>query len=394
MSRAIQFAFLFLFAALSAAFAQERQVYAPALDLGENSTADLRLIEESAAAKSKGMTLDLCFARNVDSSNGVLILGDYDRVVIALKAEANSLTGAGSSNEAKRPVEVKLQRRPDTAGKVRFSGTVSIDGKAYQVSPEPVFGTDPSAETEYVTINAKPEAFDETAAPNTLGIKFKAGSLPQLLEVLRPANVRIDLTSGAVDKCAILRSGTQYLRVVTAPERSQALVAELKKLFFVVDAGWTSAIFASPSVRISGARWVKQGTLEREQAANALSAAMAKYLGASVVGSEWDSRSGELKVTFKRPSKLFPGLGLADTLQMTALIAPERLGETDRAVLWGPTISGDIADEATGTRLSFVPLTLFAGPPEGIVISVEPEVLARLLDAEWWDSANNAWTKR
>lgn len=393
MRKVVQVA-LMLSLSSSAALAQERLVYSPLLDLGDQTSADLRLIEESAGAKTKSMTLDLCFASNVDTSNGVLILGDYDRVVVPLKADANSLTGAASSSEAKQAVTVNLHRRAAADGKVSFTGTISIGGKPFQVSADPVVGVEAMEETAFLRIVEKPEAFDETAAPNAIAVKIRRGNQPQLIEFLRTANVKIDLTSGAVDKCAVLRSGDEYLRVFTPPAEAEALIARLKKLPFVTAAGWTGAFTGSPTARVSNARWVIKGVLNREKAAGDLSAAIAKHIGASVTGTSWDPRTGELRVTLKRPSKLFPGLGLTENFVAVSLVAPERFGETDRALIWGPNISGDVADEGAGARLSIVPLTLYAGPPEGIQIYVDPEILAGLLEGEWWDSANNAWVKR
>lgn len=390
MVRVVQLAFLSLLAMVGIAAAQERLIYSPPIALGDNATADLRIIEDRADGKT---TFDLCYAFNVDSSNGVLTLGDYDRVSLPLKVDGANLTGAATSSDTKQPVAIRLQRRAAGDGRFVFTGTIDIGGKSYPVRSEPTAGVEPSPETEYVNIVEAPEAFDEGSSPNTVGVKYRRGTLPKVLEALRDANVKIDLTSSAIDRCASLRSGEEYLRIVAAPEESQALVERLRKLPDVLRAGWSTPQLWMPTVRVSGARWVSKGMLNRQKIAGDLAAAVAKHIGASVTGTSWDARSGELKVALKRPSKLFPGLGLTENYQMTALVTADRFGETNNALIWGPTISGEVADERTGNRLHFVPLYLYAGPPEGIVINVEPETLASLLDAESWNSSDGVWVK-
>ena len=50
--------------------------------------------------------------------------------------------------------------------------------------------------------------------------------------------------------------------------------------------------------------------------------------------SAWNSCNGKLKLTFKRPSELYPSLDLTDTLEVTALVASEKPGGSDRLILW------------------------------------------------------------
>jgi hypothetical protein len=385
---------LFYLVVSSSALAQQTQVYSPLLQLDDRMNGDLRLIEQAEGTKISSATADLCFAFGVDNTTGVHTLRDFDRVVIPLKIEGNRFSGNATSTEGKRPVAVNFERRAGEGGRLTLSGSVSVDGQVYPISKDPAFGKDPEEESAPFLVVAKPQVFDETAAPNTVAIKYRRQSLPDLLEMLRSANARIELTSSALDKCGILRSGFDYLRVTTPPDEAQALVSKLRKLPYVIDAGWTSPFSASPAVRIGDSRWVTKGVLDRGKAAGELSQAIAKHIGATVAGSEWDAQTGELKVRLKRPSRLFPGLGLTETFQAVALIAPGRFGETGRAMIWGPLITGDIVDDRPAPRLSIVPLALYAGPQDGIVINIEPEVLGGLLQSEWLDSSSGAWTRR
>ncbi len=374
--------------------AQEQSFYSLLVDLGERTTSDLRLIEEHSGAKIEKATLDLCFASDVDTSNGVVTLGTYDRVLIPLKIEGNRYQGSAASSEGKRQVAVSFERRNAGAGESKvFSGTITVGGKTFSLSNEPAYAKNVEEEMPLLNIVEQPGIYDEAAAPNTVAVKFNKGTLAQLLDVLRGENVRIDLVSGAIDKCSVLRSGFEYLRMTTPPDEALGLVAKLRKLSFVASAGWTSPFSGSPTVRISDGRWVKKGVVDRAKAAAEFSAAIAKHIGATVTGTEWDAKTGELKARMKRDSRLFPGLGLTENFLAVTLIAPERPGETGRAMIWGPLISGEVADERAGSRLNLTPLSLYAGPPEGILIQIEAETLAGLLAGEWWDTSEGAWTK-
>ena len=57
-------------------------------------------------------------------------------------------------------------------------------------------------------------------------------------------------------------------------------------------------------------------------------------------------------MTFKRPSQIFPALDLTDTIEVTALVAPDKPGASDRLMLWigNPVIS--TADEGAGPKLN------------------------------------------
>ncbi len=380
---------LLLVAASLPSFAQERKIFTPPVVLGEGTTADLRVIENWSGSSIANATVDLCFAQGVDRSYGTLTLGDYDRAVVQLKNDGRSWKGASVSTEARRPVSVDLRREPVADGKVRFSGAVVIDGVAHEVSADVFERTGELSEDEpYLKPIEKPERFGDEAAPNALAVTVKNGSQRQLFEALRKANVKIDLLSGGNDKCTVLRSGTQTFRVLTPPERSAALVETLRKLPFVLNAGWTQAVSGAPNVRVTGNGWIVNGAINREKVSGEFAGAIAKHIDGRVTGTDWDEKTGEIRFTFSRPSKLFPGFGLTEKLEMVALVAPERPGATNSAIIWAMSIYGDVVDEGAGPRLGIVPLTLYAGPPEAIVINLEPEILAQLLGGESWDSVS------
>lgn len=372
---------------------QQRISHTPVLEAGENRSADLRIIETQSGATLQTATADLCFAKNIDFSHGVMILGDYDRVVVPLKIDGQSLAGSTVSEVNKQPVSFNLRRQGGTDGKVSFAGTVTIEGVAYRVDHAARHGVAFVEDEPFMKAELKPESFGHVVAPNTLAVTIKRGSLPELIAFLRSATATLDVLSGTSQPCLDLRLATQQFRVLTAPDRSQALVDALRKLPYVTEAGWTVSIYAQPAARVSANGWVTNGVLDRKTVSAGLSSAIAKHIGGSVVSVDWDDKTGELKVKLKRPSKLFPGIGLTENFDAAVLVAPERFGDTNQAIVWSPIIHGDIADESGGTRVGLVPLTLYAGPPEGIVINIEGEVLGKLLQAEWWDSEKSEWVR-
>jgi len=107
--------------------------------------------------------------------------------------------------------------------------------------------------------------------------------------------------------------------------------------------------------------------------------------------SAWSANTGALKLTFKRPSQLIPALDLTETIEMTALVGPDKPGGSDRLMLWigNPAIS--TADESSGTKLNLAEDS--GGEEEG-----EPkddngsvEALAKEFKGQRWDSDKAAW---
>ena len=64
------------------------------------------------------------------------------------------------------------------------------------------------------------------------------------------------------------------------------------------------------------------------------------------MSSAWNANTGKLKVTLKRPSPVLPALGLTETIEVTALVSPDKPGATDRLLLWIGSPAVSTADEA------------------------------------------------
>ena len=96
-------------------------------------------------------------------------------------------------------------------------------------------------------------------------------------------------------------------------------------------------------------------------------------------------------MTFKRPSRLFPALGLTETVEVTALVAPDKPGASDQLMLWigNPVIS--TADESAGAKLNLAEES--SGDEEGDQKDDNGSVdaLAKEFKGQRWDSDKSAW---
>ena len=121
----------------------------------------------------------------------------------------------------------------------------------------------------------------------------------------------------------------------------------------MVAAGWTSGVVEMDrTIRFSAADWRDGDKLNRDKLAAAISGVLAKTLAAKASAAAWDANTGKLKLTLKRPSQIFPALDLTETIEVTALVSPDKPGATDRLMLWigSPAIS--TADETSGPKLN------------------------------------------
>ncbi len=99
-------------------------------------------------------------------------------------------------------------------------------------------------------------------------------------------------------------------------------------------AGWTSGTYdMERAIRFSAGEWSEGGKLNRDKFAAALTAIAAKVMSAKAATSAWNEVTGELTFTLKRPSQLAPALDLTETLEITALVSPDKPGGTDRLVV-------------------------------------------------------------
>jgi hypothetical protein len=161
----------------------------------------------------------------------------------------------------------------------------------------------------------------------------------------------------------------------------------------VVAAGWTSgSIEMDRTIRFAAGEWRDGDKVSRDKIASTVSGVLARTLAAKPAGADWNANTGKLKLTFKRPSPTYPALALTETVEVTALVSPDKPGATDRLMLWisSPVIT--TADEGSGPRLHLSEES--TGDEEG----GEPKddngslpALAREFKGQRWDADKSVW---
>jgi hypothetical protein len=118
---------------------------------------------------------------------------------------------------------------------------------------------------------------------------------------------------------------------------------------------------------------------------------LAKTLSAKFVASSWSTTTGKLKLTFKRPSPVYPALELTDTIEVVALVAPDKPGGSDKLMLWLGNPVTSTADEGAGAKLALSDES--SGEEEGDQKddSGSIEALTRELKGQRWDADKSAW---
>ena len=145
------------------------------------------------------------------------------------------------------------------------------------------------------------------------------------------------------------------------------------------------------NIRFPAAEWRDGDKLNRDKLAAAIANGLTKALSAKSSSSTWNDKTGKLKLTFKRPSQIFPALDLTETVEIAALVAPDKPGASDRLMLWIGTPSITTTDEAAGPKLNLAEIA--SGDEEGSQKDDNGSVdaIARELKGQRWDADKSAW---
>jgi hypothetical protein len=360
--------------------------YFTSIDGLMDGNADVVLKETRQGKTVTSAVLDVCYPAEKGSDR-------KDRFVANLAVNGQTLTGTTQSISEKLPVTVKLVRKP-TGDTFEFKGQIGIGQTVTEV-----ISTDNSdlSEKEFHDnqttddgIAAAPKDFTEVS-PESIGVRVKLDAAVEFLKGLKGQDVEVSLSSLTVS-CDALRAGEQTINISIDPDRAAALIAKSKLLPGVVAAGWTSGIVdMERSIRFAAADWRDGDRLNKDKLAARISDVLAKTLSAKASSSTWNANTGKLKLTFKRPSQLFPALGLTETIEVPALVAPDKPGASDRLMLWigNPLIS--TTDEAAGPKLNLTEES--SGDEEG-----EPkddngsvDALAKEFKGQRWDLDKSVW---
>jgi hypothetical protein len=360
--------------------------YFTSIDGLMDGNADVVLKETRQGKTVTSAVLDVCYPAEKGSDR-------KDRFVANLAVNGQTLTGTTQSIGDKLPVTVKLVRKP-TGDTFEFKSQISVGQTVTEV-----ISTDNSdlSEKEFHDnqttddgIAAAPKDFTEVS-PESIGVRVKLDAALDFLRGLKGQDVEVSLSSLTVS-CDALRAGEQTINISVDPDRAAALIAKSKSLPGVVAAGWTSGIVEMErSIRFAAADWRDGDRLNKDKLAAAIANVLTKTLSAKSSSATWNANTGKLKLTFKRPSQLFPALDLTETIEVSALVAPDKPGASDRLMLWigNPVIS--TTDEAAGPKLNLAQES--SGDEEG-----EPrddngsvDALAKEFKGQRWDVDKSAW---
>lgn len=360
--------------------------YFTSMDGLMDGNADVVLKETRQGKSVTAAVLDVCYPAAKGSDR-------KDRFVANLSVNGQTLTGATQSLTDKAPVTVKLVRRP-TGDTFEFKGQISIGQAVTEVASS---DNSDLSEKEFLDnqstddgITPAPKDFTEVS-PEAVGVRVKLDAAADFLKSLKGQDLEVSL-SGLAVTCDALRAGEQTVNLSVDPDRAAALIAKSKSVPGVVAAGWTSGIVEMDrTIRIAAADWRDGDKLNRDKLAAAVANVLAKTLAAKTASSVWSANTGKLKLTFKRPSQALPALDLTETLEISALVSPDKPGGSDRLMLWvsSPTIT--TADEASGPKLNLVDES---GNDEEADVkndSGSVDALAKEFRGQRWDADKSAW---
>jgi hypothetical protein len=360
--------------------------YFTSIDGLMDGNADVILKETRQGKTVTSAVLDVCYPAEKGSVR-------KDRFIANLAVNGQTMTGTAQTIGDKLPVTIQLVRK-QSGETFDFKGQISIGQTVTEVTSsdnsdlsEKEFKDNQTIENGITTA---PKDFSEVS-PESIGVRVKLDAALDFLKGLKGQDLEVSLNSLAVT-CDALRSGEQTISMSADPYRATALIAKFNSQPGVVAAGWTSGIVdMERSIRFSAAEWRDGDKPDKYKLAAAISRVLAKTLAAKFSSSAWSSNTGALKLRFKRASQLFPKLDLTETVEITALVAPDKPGAYDRLTLWigNPVVS--TADEAAGAKLNLAEES--SGDEEGEQKddNGSVEALASEFKGQRWDSGKSAW---
>jgi hypothetical protein len=361
--------------------------YFTSIDGLMDGNADVVLKETRQGKTVTAAVLDVCYPAEKGSDR-------KDRFVANLTVNGQNLTGTTQSLGDKLPVTIKLLRKP-TGDSFEFRGQIGVGQTVTEVA-----STDNSdlSEREFLDnqtsddgITPAPKDFTEVS-PEAIGVRLKLNSVLDFLKSLKGEGVEVGLSSLAVT-CDALRAGEQTINLTVDPDRATALIAKAKSAPGVVAAGWTSGSFdMDRTIRFAAADWRDGDKINKDKIASAISGVLAKTLSANAAAAAWNANTGKLKLTFKRPSQIYPALELTENIEITALVSPDKPGASDRLILWISSPAITTTDDGAAPRLNLSEES--SGDEEG----GEPKddngsvnALAKEFRGQRWDADKSIW---
>jgi hypothetical protein len=351
-----------------------------------DGNADVILKETRQGKAITAAVLDVCYPAEKTSDR-------KDRFVVNLAVNGQTLSGTTQSIGDKLPVTVRLIRKP-TGDTFDFRGQITIGSTVTEVasSENSDISEKEFKESQVVDdgITPMPRDFTEVS-PESVGVRVKLDGVADFLKSLKGQDVEVALNSLPVT-CDALRAGQQTINITVDPERAGSFISKAKSTPGVAVAGWTTGVVEMDrAIRISAAEYRDGDKLNRDKLLAAVSNVLARTLAARPATSSWSATTGKLKLTFKRPSKIYPALELTDTIEVVGLVGPDKPGGSDKLLLWVGNPVTTTADEGSGARLILSDES--AGEDESDVKDETGsiEALTRELKGQRWDADKSIW---
>ncbi|MGX9389915.1 hypothetical protein ACWX0K_10180 [Nitrobacteraceae bacterium UC4446_H13] len=360
--------------------------YFTSIDGLMDGNADVILRENYQGKTVTSAVLDVCYPAAKGSDR-------KDRFVANLAVNGQTMTGTTQSIGDKLPVSVNLTRK-QTGDTYEFKGQIRVGQTATNVVSSDNADLSEKEFRENQTnddgIVPAPKDFTQVS-PEAIAVKVKLDNAADLLKYLKGQNVGIAVNSLAVS-CESLRSGQMTLNLSVDPQRAADLLANVKTQPGITGAGWTSGLFdMERTLRFAATDWQDGARPNRDKLAAAIGAVAAKVLSAKIASSTWSDETGKLTLLLKRPSDMFPALAFTETIELNAMVAPDRPGASDHLMLWisGPSIT--TADESSPPKLNLIDTSTDDDEGDqndeyGIV-----DALAKEFKAQRWDLENTVW---
>lgn len=360
--------------------------YFTAIDGLMDGNADVILKESRQGKTVVSAVLDVCYPAEKGSDR-------KDRFVANLGINGQTMTGTAQSLGDKLPVTVKLVRKP-TGDTFEFKGQISVGPNVTEVASSDNSDLSEKEFKDNQTVDdgiaAAPKDFTEVS-PESIGVRVKLEAALDFLKALKGEELEVALNNLAVT-CDALRAGEQTITLSADPERAAALIAKFKSQPGVVAAGWSSGVVdMERTIRFAAAGWRDGDKLNKDKLAAAIAGVLTKTLAAKSSSTAWNANTGTLKLTFKRPSRLFPELDLTETVEVPALVAADKPGGSDRLMLWIGNPVTSTADESAGAKLNLADDSAGDEEAEQKDDNGSVNALAKEFKGQRWDSDQSAW---
>ncbi|WP_407148469.1 hypothetical protein [Bradyrhizobium sp. ORS 86] len=361
--------------------------YFTALDGLMEGNADVILKETRQGKTVTAAVLDVCYPAQKGSDR-------KDRFIANLTVNGQTLSGSTQSVADKQPVAVKLTRK-QTGDTFEFRGQITIGQNVTEVASS---DNSDLSEREFQdnqatddAITAQPKDFTDVS-PESVGIRVKLESAADFLKSLKGDAVEVSTSSLAVT-CDAMRAGEQTINLTVDPEHAAALLTKAKSAPGVTAAGWTSGVIEMDrTIRFPAADWRDGDKINRDKIATTISSVLAKTLSAKPASASWNANTGKLKLILKRPSPIYPSLGLTENLEITALVSPEKPGSSDRLILWVSSPVTTTTDDSAGAKLTLTEDTGSdeeGGEPKDDNGSID--ALIKEFKGQRWDADKSLW---